>query len=276
MTRGVRMGCLVLGVGMAAACGSEPPPRTTTESPVEAPYVLPPAPPPSRFARATPAQEELATTGQHALLATTGPMSPLRFDAAFDQALMLERAERWEDAERALRDLRRDAPPNGKVEFALGRVLVRLERHDEAVEVLTRAYRIDAERLDAMLALRALHSARGQHFEASEMQLRFSRQAERMGHALASSTPWETKARLIANLNVGVPHPEVARALLRGLDTDEFRARVAALEALIVVGTADIRPTIEQRLREAPDGRYASLYRAVLDGITERERSSAP
>ena len=97
-----------------------------------------------------------------------------------------------------------------------------------------------------------------------------------MGHALASSTPWETKARLIANLNVGVPHPEVARALLRGLDTDEFRARVAALEALIVVGTADIRPTIEQRLREAPDGRYASLYRAVLDGITERERSSAP
>ena len=273
MTGGVQLGCLLLAVGLLVGCAGEPAPRTTT-APAEAPLVLPPPPPPSRFARATAEQEALAEAEQWAQLATTGPMSALRFEAAFAQALMLERASRWADAEQTLRDLRRSAPPSGKLEFALGRVLIRLDRVDEAIEVLTRAYRIDAERLDAMLALRALHASRGQTLEASEMALRFARQAEHMGHALASNTPWETKARLIANLNIGVADPHAARALMRGLDTDEFRARVAALEALVDVGTPDILPSIEQRLRDEPEGRYASLYRAVIDAV--RARTAPP
>lgn len=233
---------------------------------------LPPPPPPARFADPTDAQRELQEQGPpaRAALAATGPMSRARFDALLDETRDALDDGRLAAAEATIDVLRREAPPSGHVEVLGARLDLASGKIDDAVDALVRAMRIDDQRIDAMLALVAIYRDRDQDREAAEVLLRLERSAERMGHVLASDAPLNDKRRAIANLAIGVPNGPAARALLRALESDEFRVRVAALEALVDVATDDVAPRIRRALDADPSGRYATLYRAVLDAIEAR------
>lgn len=271
MTAGrAALACVLAG----ALLGCPADERAPAESASTAEARLPPPPPPARFEAATAEQLVLAveaTPSARAALAASGPMSEPRFEATLALARDDVEAGRLQTAERRFELLRTQAPPSGRVDVAAARLELARGNDEAAVDLLVRAYRVDAQRLDAMLALIALYRERGLVQEADEVLLRLERAADHMGHLLASDASYETRRRAIADLSLGVPNGPAARALLRALETDDFRARVAALEALGAVGTPDIAPRLERLLREQPDGRYAPLYREALDAISARQ-----
>ncbi|MFT4704178.1 MAG: tetratricopeptide (TPR) repeat protein [Bradymonadia bacterium] len=260
-----------LVVGLACSGGDEPSvtPRTPPVSePEESQRVLPA---PSRFVLPSPLQRNLEEAGELDQIADIGPMSRLRFVALVARAESAEEAGDSVAALEILEQLVIEAPPSAEVSFAIGRIASRAGDMEEAANHFERATRIDPNALSAPLALWLVYRTLGQSAEAQVVRLQVERRAHRLGEMLVGDSSEAEKLAAISGLNVEVPNLHAARALTRALDTDAFRVRVAALEALEQVAVPQAVSPIRRALREDPDSRYAPLYERVLSATASRE-----
>lgn len=137
------------------------------------------------------------------------------------------------------------APPSAEIEFLHATTLLDLGRASEAAEALRRAVRINPDYLRAYPLLAALLESLEQTEGAEETLLALERRVLRLARELDETTRSERKLEILAQLRIGFPQADAARAAVRALDDEDPDVVEAALDTLERVGTPVILGELE-------------------------------
>lgn len=261
-------------------------PSATTE-PAEASGTNIPGTLADRFADDTPRQIELRDTALSLLelnqtdmaitallsLRDEGPMSEARASGMLLLSELYYQAERVEDALQVLEALRPQSPPQGKLEYLLGRTYRRVDRLVESEDALRRAVRLEPDFLRSYLALIAMLNDLGRQTDASEVELALERQIQLLsGRALEGTE--DERVAAIESLGQAFSDERLTRALVPVLSDPNPVLVMAAATSLWHVGTPSALPAMREARRTATNARASAFIDQAIMRVEARQEAA--
>lgn len=236
-----------------------------------------------RFSEPTPRQTELRETAIAALqygqldtsitallaLRDTEPMSEVKASGLLLLSELYFQQERIDDSLAVLEALRPASPPQGQLEYLLGRTYHRLSRAMEAEDAWRRAIRLEPDFLRSYVALADVLRSAGRTPDAEEVQLAYERQVQLLSGRVGEG-PDEERIAAIEALAQAVPDERVSRAIVPALQSSNPMLKVTAAMALAEVGTASaLEPMVAARTT-AGDGQVSALIDQAVAQLQQR------
>jgi tetratricopeptide (TPR) repeat protein len=291
-TGAVALFALAATVAVSACRSSETPasvappvaPATSDEATTEASGTAVPGMLADRFADDTPRQIELRDTALSLLelnqidmaitallsLRDEGPMSEARASGMLLLSELYYQADRVDDALEVLEALRPASPPQGKLEYLLGRTYRRVDRLVESEDALRRAVRLEPDFLRSYLALIAMLNDLGRQSDASEIELALERQIQLLAGRALEGTEDERVAAIEA-LGQAFADERLTRALVPVLSDPNPVLVVAAATSLWHVGTPSALPAMREARTAAINARAGAIIDQAIVRVEARQ-----